>query len=322
MENPLVSFLLNSDPWTEYRTRVDLLEEPADSQSVISAREQMIAHPNVKLIIDELQSWPGTVLSSHKSASQHYHKLSFLADIGVKHNDPDVNIITERVFEHTSPQGPFQLPMNIPTHFGGSGKDEWAWALCDAPITVYSLAKMGLANDARVIKAKDYLIKLGRENGYPCTGSPELGKFRGPGKKEDPCPYATLIMLKLLNLYEDDRNSEYAKHSVESLLNLWENSRTLRPYIFYMGTDFRKLKAPSIWYDILHIADTISYFPYARRDSRFIEMVDLVSQKADTDGFYTPESVWQAWKGWEFGQKKKPSAWLTFLVYRILKRKG
>jgi hypothetical protein len=117
--------------------------------------------------------------------------LSFLADIGVKNNDPGVDNIIEEIFKHTSEQGPFQLPMNIPTHFGGSGKDEWAWALCDAPITVYCLAKMGLANDERVIKAKDYLTKLGRVNGYPCVGSPELGKFRGPGKKEDPCPYAT-----------------------------------------------------------------------------------------------------------------------------------
>ncbi len=127
-------------------------------------------------------------------------------------------------------------------------------------------------------------------------------------------------MLKLINLYEDDRNSEYAKHSVESLLNLWENSRTLRPYIFYMGTDFRKLKAPFVWYDILHVADTLSNFPYTKRDGRFAEMVNLILQKADVNGLYTPESVWQAWKGWDFAQKKQPSTWLTFLVYRIKKK--
>lgn len=320
MKTEISNFLLSGAPWTEYRTRVDLLEEPIDSNSVLTARERMITHPNIKSIIDELQNWPGTVLNSHKSAGQHYHKLSFLADIGVKYNDPGISNIVEKIFEHTSDQGPFQLPMNIPTHFGGSGKDKWAWALCDAPITVYSLAKMGLANDERVIKAKDYLVKLGRENGYPCVGSPELGKFRGPGKKEDPCPYATLIMLKLLSLYESDRNTEYAKNSVESLLNLWENSRTMRPYIFYMGTDFRKLKAPFIWYDILHVADTLCLFPNARADSRFTEMVDLILKKAHEDGLFTPESVWQAWKDWGFGQKKKPSAWLTFLVYRIKKR--
>jgi hypothetical protein len=322
MNHELSIFLLNSDPWTEFRTRVDLLEESVDSNNVMSARERMITHPNVKLIIDELKNWPGTVLNSHKSAGQHYHKLSFLADIGVKCNDPGVDFIVERIIEHTSEQGPFQLPMNIPTHFGGSGKDEWAWALCDAPITVYNLAKMGLENDERVVKAKDYLVKLGRENGYPCAASPELGKFRGPGKKEDPCPYATLIMLKLLNLYEDDRNSKFANDSVESLLNLWENSRTLRPYIFYMGTDFRKLKTPFIWYDILHVADTLSNFAQVWRDNRFLEMVNLINTKADPNGLYTPESAWLAWKGWDFGQKKKPSAWLTFSVYRINKRIG
>lgn len=322
MDGKVIDFLLASDFWVEYRTRLDLLGEAQNAPKVLSARVRMINHPNVKLIINDLKNWPGTVLNSHKSAGQHYHKLSFLADIGVKYNDPGVDIIIERIIEHTSEQGPFQLPMNIPTHFGGSGKDEWAWALCDAPITVYNLAKMGLANDERVIKAKDYLVKLGRENGYPCIGSPELGKFRGPGKKEDPCPYATLIMLKLLNLYEIDRNSKFANDSVESLLNLWENSRTMRPYIFYMGNDFRKLKTPFIWYDILHVADTLSNFEQVWRDNRFLEIVNIITKKADPNGLYTPESIWQAWKEWDFGQKKKPSAWLTFLVYRIKKRIG
>jgi hypothetical protein len=320
--NEIISWLLASDPWVEYRTRLDLLNESISSPDVQLARNRMIDHPLVKNVIEELTNWPGIVLNSHKSASQYFHKLSFLADIGVKHDDPKIGLIVDKIFEHTSTDGPFQLPMNIPTHFGGTGLDQWAWVLCDAPITVYSLAKMGLANDERVIKAKNYLVNLGRNNGYPCFASPELGKFRGPGKKEDPCPYATLIMLKLLSLYEEDKNSDFAKNSVETLLNLWENSRTLRPYIFYMGTDFRKLKAPFIWYDILHVADTLSNFPQFRRDKRFIEMVDIVSQKVDEYGLFTPESVWQAWKGWDFAQKKKPSAWLSFLVYRLRMRVG
>ena len=42
--------------------------------------------------------------------------------------------------------------------------------------------------------------------------------------------------------------------------------------------------------------------------------------KAGADGRYTPESVWTAWKDWEFGQKKEPSPWLTLLVDRIERR--
>jgi hypothetical protein len=42
----------------------------------------------------------------------------------------------------------------------------------------------------------------------------------------------------------------------------------------------------------------------------------------DDEGRLTPESVWMDWKGWEFGQKKEASRWLTLTAYRILGRCG
>jgi hypothetical protein len=50
------------------------------------------------------------------------------------------------------------------------------------------------------------------------------------------------------------------------------------------------------------------------------EMTEIVRAKADNQGKYTPESEWKAWKDWDFGQKKQPSRWLTFLVLRMLRR--
>ncbi len=87
-----------------------------------------------------------------------------------------------------------------------------------------------------------------------------------------------------------------------------------------MGTDFRKLKAPLVWYDLLHILDVLSRFPWLKKDPRLLEMVDLLKSKADRQGCFTVESMSTAWKDWEFGQKKEPSRWLTFLAWRILKR--
>jgi hypothetical protein len=320
LDTSIKNWLLNSDPWTEYRTRIDLLDELPDSPEVISARQRMMDHPNVKSLLTDLANWPGTVLNSHKSAGQSFHKLSFIADLGFRYNDPAIPAIVDKIVEHTSDEGPFQSLMNIPVHFGGTGYDQFAWALCDAPVIVYSLSKFGLSNDAKVIKAKDYLVGLSRDNGYPCIVSKELGRFRGPGKKDDPCPYATMIMLKLMSVWEKDKDSEYAEKSIDSLLNLWEKSEQLHPYMFFMGTDFRKLKAPLIWFDIIHFADTFSNFQYAINDHRFREIVNLIVQKADANGMYKPESEWKAWKEWDFGQKKQPSAWLTYLVYRIKKR--
>lgn len=314
----IIKWLLEGDPWVEYRTRLDLLKQSENKPEVARAREQMIDHPRIQSLLKELRDWPGKVLNSHKSASQPYHKLSFLADLGLRKDDPCINEIVNKILDHQSDEGPFQLPMNIPKHFGGSGHDEWAWALCDAPVIVYSLVKFGYFGDKSVQKAVNHLVGLIRENGWPCVVSKELGKFRGPGSKDDPCPYATLVTLKMLSQIDKYRDSREAHVGVECLLGLWERSRELHPYMFYMGTDFRKIKAPSFWYDIVNVLDTLSKFDWVEPDERYGEMVEVVKSKADHEGRYTPESEWKAWRGWDFGQKKQPSRWLTYVILKIL----
>ena len=320
MNTKTVDWLLQGDAWVEYRTRVDLLGRSEMDPQVVSARKSMLSDPRVRSLLDGLLEWPGQVLSSHKSASQPFHKLSFIADLGLNYGDPQVGEITARVMEHQSQQGPFQLPMNIPAHYGGSGENEWAWALCDAPNLVSALIKLGLQDDSRVQAALAHLEGLVRDNGWPCAVSPELGKFRGPGGKNDPCPYATLSMLKAMAGIPELHESSFARIGTETLLTLWEQSRARHPYMFFMGTDFRKLKAPLFWYDILHVLEVLSQFKDAVRDKRFREMLECVVSQADEEGRYTPGSVWAAWKDWDFGQKKIPSRGLTFYVQRILKR--
>ena len=90
--------------------------------------------------------------------------------------------------------------------------------------------------------------------------------------------------------------------------------------MFGIGTDFGKLKYPFIWYDILHVVDVLSQLQYAHEDSRFKDMVTEIMLQADADGRFTADSMYRAWKGWSFADKKKPSPWLTFLVLRIVKR--
>jgi len=318
--NDVLEWLLKGDPFFEYRTRVNLLGQLENEPNVILAKNKMIEDHRIKLILHELKDWQKTVLSNHKNASHPLHKLTFIADIGLKKEDPDINTIIDKIFDHKSDEGPFQVPVNVPKHFGGSGNTEWAWSLCDAPIIVYSLAKLGLVKDEQVQKAVRCLASLVHENGWHCGVSKELGKFRGPGRKNDPCPYANLATLKMLSQFDEWKNSKEARVGVETLLSLWQKSLEFHPYLFYMGTDFRKTKAPLVWYDILHVLDVLSRFNWLKDDPRLTEMSTLLKSKADSEGKYTSESEWQAWKGWDFGQKKQPSRWLTFLVLRVLER--
>ncbi len=316
----VLTWLLEGDPWVQYRTRVDLLGQADNDPAVIAARTAMINHPQIQEIITELSNWPGAVLKSHKDAKHPIHKLTFLADLGLKADDPGMDIIIQKILSHQTGEGPFQVLTNIPTHFGGSGKDEFSWMLCDAPVLIHALIKFRLENNSSVQLAIQYLIKLVRENGWPCAASSVLGKFKGPGRKDNPCPYANLLMLKALSQSTNWRDDPSCHVGVETLLNLWERRKTKKPYLFAMGTDFMKLKAPLIWYDILHALDVLTHFPWLKKDPRLLEIVEIVNSKMDDQERFTPESIWLAWKGWDFGQKKEPSRWLTILVQRIIKR--
>ncbi|NMC11269.1 MAG: hypothetical protein GYA34_00120 [Chloroflexi bacterium] len=319
MQNDLV-WLLEGDPWVEYNTRINLLCQPETDAEVKAARQAMINAPQIKQFVEDLQGWPWKVLNNHKNAGHPIHLLTFLADIGLLHSDPNVENIITPILTHQSDEGPFQILENIPTVFGGSGKDELAWMLCDAPLLCYALAKFGLSHESRVLAAVKYLANLVRENGWPCAASKNLRKFHGPGKKEDPCPFATLIMLKTLAVFPEQHSSSACFTGVECLLDLWQHSHQEHPYLFRMGTDFRKLKAPLVWFDIIHVLDVLSQFDFAHQDARFQEMLAIVKSKADDQGRYTPESIWTVWKGWDFGQKREPSRWLTYLILRIIRR--
>jgi len=318
----VIDWLLEGPAWIEYRTRLDLLDEPEDSPQVVAARQAMIADEQVQDLVTELADWPGIILKSHKNAGHPLHKLVFAADLGLRAGDLGLDSIIERILERQSPEGPFQILVNIPQRFGGSGEDQHAWMLCDAPLVLYALCAFGLGDDPRVSAATRYLADLIRANGWPCAATAELGKFKGPGRKDDPCPYANLVMLRVLAQMPDWRDSPAAHTGAETLLDLWERRTETRPYLFAMGTDFRKLKAPLVWYDILHVLDVLTRLPWIRGDRRLQEMANLVAAKADQQGCFTAESMWQAWKEWEFGQKRAPSRWVTLLAKRVLKRLG
>jgi hypothetical protein len=316
-----IEWLQGGEPWIRYRSRLDLMYLDPDDPLVQHDYNALISDPKIENIIKELYTWPGESIKRHNDANLLIHKLSFLADIGLTIDHPPIHDVVNKIIEFQSKEGPFEVILNIPTHLGGSGKDERSWILCDAPNVLYSLVKFGMEKDKRVQKALKYLIMRSRENGWGCTASSSLGtQFHGPGKKEDPCPYAILLMLKALSQTDTWKYSSACHNGTEALLDLWENSYNKHPFQFKMGTDFRKLKAPLIWFDLLHVVEVLSNFDWVLNDHRFLDMVNVITAKANHKMQFMADSVWMTWEDWDFGQKREPSRWLTFLVLRILKR--
>lgn len=307
-----------SDDWLKYAIHLHLCREP--KENLAQLRNAALADSRIQNCLYDAANFHGTLVTNHKNPDLPIHKLLFLLDLGFDTDVPQIKAAVNEILKHRDENGVFQSMTNVPKHFGGAGVDVFSWCLCDAPLLLLALLKAGVDYQAYIKPGIDYLVSLNRHNGFPCAVSPELGKFRGPGRKEDCCPYATLIMTDLLSYIPQYRDSPIAISSAEALLGLWEGSLEQHPYMFFMGTDFRKLKAPSGWYDIVSVAGVLSKYKFIQNDPHFLEMIDLIRDKQDEDGLFTPESIYQKFKGWDFGQKKVPSPYLTYLCLRIFER--
>ena len=310
--------LRRSDDWLKYAIRLNLRGEPKESLS--DARDKALADERIRSYLKDVESIHSTPVTNHKNPDLPIHKLLFLLDLGIDQEIPQIRTAVQEILKHRDENGIYLSLTNIPKHFGGTGEDVFSWCFCDAPLLLLALLKADVDYKEFIQTGVRYLVSLVRENGFPCAASPELGKFRGPGKKDDCCPYATLIMTDLLSYIPEYKNSAAASAAIHSILDLWQHSQLQHPYLFYMGTDFRKLKAPSSWYDIVSVAGVLSKYESIHRDPRFLEMIAVIMDKQDREGFLTPESVYMKLNQWDFGQKKRESPYLTYLCRRILLR--
>ena len=257
-------------------------------------------------------------LKRHNDASHPLNVLIFLVDNGFqKHKS--LKSINQSILDSYFQNG-FTILMNIPIAFGGTGENVKTWILCDLPILTYISIKL---NNDKLFPVHKKIIKnisiLMDENGWRCKNCGNIGKFRGPGKKDDECPLATLNVLRLLSLTKSNEYLNEKEKAIETLLLLWKERKKRRPYLFAMGTDFCKLKYPLIWYDILNVVNALSYFQSAVNRKEFIEMLKIINQKVKQNG-YKPESVYQFWKEFDFGQKKIDSEYIKNTIESIQDR--
>ena len=317
----VIHWLQESDePWTRYRTLVDLLDRPEDDAGVQAARAAMLAHPLVQGLLEQAAGWPGHPLKRHNDAKHAIYALSTLADFGLRAGDPEFKPALEAVLALQSDQGAFQTRMQLYKRFGGLEGEHLVWITCDAPTLLYVLLAAGLGEDARVQQAVDHLASLAEDNGWRCRAAPEMHSFKGPGKREDPCPLANVYALKALSLVPDLKDGPAVRAGAELLLAHWAQETRGKLFLFGTGRKFRWLKYPYIWFDILHVTEVLSRYPFVYDDPRFHDLIQAITERADAQGRYTAGSMYMAWKGWSFADKKNPSPWLTFLVTRIQRR--
>lgn len=313
LHEELIEWLLVGEPWVAYHTLTGFLEKEEKENLVVETRVAVPKHPLIVKIFEGLNEegyWgkPKDIHTWWPKKDTTFWLLPVLADFNLTIEDKRVARVCEYVFSTQLQSGGFGWD---PTTKPGD---------CHSSIIIESLAKLGLLGDARLERAYEWLIERQRlDGGFWCKDTGQIG---GSREKEPSCAMATMFALGALAQNPKLRNTEVAMKGVDFLFECWKNRGKIR----YAGhdsqiqKDWEKLKYPFTDYKILKFLDVLSRFEYARPRLQESEMVNLLLSKRDSSGRFTPESIVKVWSDFDFGQKQKPSRWLTLLALRILKR--
>lgn len=315
-EASVIDWLLEAgEPWVAYNTLCDLMGKTPDDGTVMSAYQKIQVHPHVTALLESLDPWPPeTPLSKAYDPKDSIWKLNTLADFGMKRDDARIAALAEQIFTAQAEDGGF-------LHGGFDHTKSWHTRpyICISHVMTYALARFGYGEDPRLQRAYAHITSWQRLDG---GWHPNPLNLPGNARENEPsCPFGTVNVLHAVTAHPDLCDSEVSSRAARFLLDCWERrAEPYRPVGFGIGSNWDKMQYPFVQYQLLKTADTLSLIPSARKDTRFSEMLNRLEAKRGADGKWTAEGVNKPYCDFDFGQKKQPSAWITFLALRCLQR--
>lgn len=301
------------EPWVVLNTRTDLLGQSESDPQVRAAYDALKKHKKVAELLDQVKTWPQErPLSRAYDPKDSLWKLSILADFSLKRDDKRIDSVAKKILAAQAREPAGFL------HGGFDHTDSWDERpyVCISHVMTYALARFGFLDDPRVKRAYEYLLEWQRLDGgwHPN----EACLPGGPREKDPSCPFGTVNVLRAVAADPTLRASAVARRGADFVLMCWERRQEpYRPIGFGMGSTFLKIQYPFVQHQLLKTLDTLSNFPNALRDKRFREMLSFVADKQVAGGLFIPEGANKPFAEFDFGQKKAPSAWVTFLIARV-----
>jgi len=309
----VIQWLADSEyPWVRRIARDELgaeINEPGLDKAVL---ESQLIQQIVSILHGD---WP--LLKGHNKADHPLNLLRMLHELGGSSVAPILTPLLDKIFGRVSPEG---LPLTevIEGRWGSKPGEPWMWYACDAPLYVGVAARIGMIDEHRVRRAAEAILAQSRDNSWGCLSS--RSDFRGPGRKDDPCPIAILDALYALAPFKEYADHPTLAKGVDVLLTHAERGYDHKLFMFGAGRKLFRLKYPHAWYDLANLLSVLAMIPAGRSEPRTQKLAERVLEQADDNGFFTPGSIYMAWKGNDFGQKKQPSPTLTARLWTILQR--
>lgn len=313
-----IPWLLESNPWTKYRTLIDIIGLTENSQEVKTARLELISDERIQNLVTETSQWFSKAITRHNDPKLPYYKLRMLTDFGFNIKDKGMKDIAEKAAEHVE-NGLFAIRQELPEKGKGFKKpnpdtDEWHALPCDSPLITYSLLSL-CYKTPQVMQSVDIIKEKWKDpQGWFCHFFFVDGLFK---KLQVGCQMAGLMALEVFSKIPELQESEYAKNAYEPIRFHREYGKTM--YYFGRSKKFWTLKYPYVWYNALYLAEVLTRFKFLKDDVLVKELIEWIEKSQDEDGKFRPTSMFMNYKLWDFANKKEPSPWITYLCCKILK---
>jgi hypothetical protein len=305
----------------------DVLGRDSGDPELIQVRARVLEHDAVRGLVDDLPPRVTPTSADHHSPLFLPNRLNLLADMGVAYGDFNrVDVLLEKLIDTQTRTGRFTPRTGSPSgHTNVSPR-------CEHNAVTEVLLRFGFGADERVSRGVARVmsdLSVGAQGrGWCCV--PETRTLRSRLAKLDVCPQIDLEGLRVVALVAS-RSAGAATDAARTPLELWRRRSDERPYRFGHGYQFKTVRWPSFWYDVLRVVDTVGRFPelWSGPDSRETDRIAiaelaacLIAYNMDSEGRVTPRRVHRGYEAFSFGAKDAPSTFATAQVLAALVRVG
>lgn len=328
--DPLPWILASDEPYARWAALRLVLERAHDDPAVISAHDQLLADPHVQWLADALPHQQGTAEDATRQAAFAPNRLGLLADMGVGPGDFEpVDRSIDALLELHDHGGLFA---DVDGH-AGRPKPETGSVLCDTIAITDVLLRFDRADDVRVRSAVARIThdmqRTGQGIGWRCQPVVKEPLFSRQSRAVDACPQISLEGLRILSRLPAAERPRRWLEAARTPLEAWRRSATERPCGFGHGFQFKSVRWPNFWYDVLSVLDAVGRFPELwsgprsrAEDRRAIAELAacLIEYNMDPDGRVTPRRAYPGFERFSFGRKTGPSPFATAHALLALSR--
>ncbi len=327
-----LEWLLDKDldnPGVRYFALADLLDRPADDPELLAARQDVMAHGPVPIILanqDPQGYWvepgPGYLPKYRSSVWQ----IVFLAQLGADGSHSSVKAGCDYLLNHAvSRHGSFSMNGNPSGHIH-----------CLEGNLAAAMIDLGWLGDERLDAALDWLARSVTGQGIaPATERQADVRYlrsgnSGPGftcsaNDHLPCAWGAVKAMQALGKVSQETRTPAMEAAIETGV------------AFLLGVDPATAEYPMgyaekpnrSWFrfgypigyvtDVLQNLEVLTALGYGR-DPRLANALDLLLSKKDGQGRWKMEYTYNG-KTWvDIEQKGQPSKWVTLRASRVLKR--